>query len=172
MGSSGFAITWKTALPKLKGEDQRGYYERKIHRRRYKVIIWWWWRLFPSLRGLLGEGSTKNLLPALFFPKAEISWRAPIPLQFSISPQWLSELRRLWTSAPWRVARELVFLIGSYTMPEQHSQSTLTSLGRVCMRVYLQPATRIFGRMTFLFTCHCDYARVEQTRKKSQQRVS
>ena len=50
-----------------------------------------------------------------------------------ISPQWLSELRRLWLSVFWRVACELVFLIDSHTTPGQHRQPTSDFLGsRVC----------------------------------------
>ena len=38
-----------------------------------------------------------------------------------IRPQWLSELRWLWTSIPWQVACELIWLIGSHMMPWRHS---------------------------------------------------
>ena len=49
------------------------------------------------------------------------------------SPQWLSELGRLWPSVPGRIACELVFLRGSHAMPGQHSQPVPTSLGEGCM---------------------------------------
>ena len=53
----------------------------------------------------------------------------------SSTPQWLSELRRLWTN-------KLVFLIGSHSVPWQHNQPTLTSLGQGYMvfRCNLPPA--------------------------------
>ena len=40
-------------------------------------------------------------------------------LNARISPQWLSDLRRLWLSVPLRVACELVFLVGFHTMPTE-----------------------------------------------------
>ena len=43
------------------------------------------------------------------FVKLEVSLRTLIPLfDARISPQWLSELRRLWPNVPWQVACELV----------------------------------------------------------------
>ena len=51
------------------------------------------------------------------------------------SPQWLCELIWLWTSVPWRVACELVTLIGSHTKRGQNSQPTPTSLGQGWMHV-------------------------------------
>ena len=53
-----------------------------------------------------------------------------------ISPHWLSELRWLWTSVPWRVACELVSRMGFRILLVQHSQLTPTSLSqlkRVCV---------------------------------------
>ena len=52
-----------------------------------------------------------------------------------ISPQWFIGLRWLWTTVPrWEgLACELISLMGSHTVPGQHSQSTLTSLGQNCM---------------------------------------
>ena len=40
----------------------------------------------------------------------KISLRLPISLFYlaKFSPQWLREMRRLWTNVPWRVVRELV----------------------------------------------------------------
>ena len=51
-----------------------------------------------------------------------------LTLYARISPQWLWELRWLWTSIPWRVACELVSLIGLHTiilMQYQESESLL-----------------------------------------------
>ena len=50
-----------------------------------------------------------------------------------IGPMWLGT--GSVPSVPWRVACELVSLIGSHTMPWQDSQPTQTSLGQGCMRV-------------------------------------
>ena len=52
-----------------------------------------------------------------------------------IGSQWLSEQRWLWPSVPWWVACELVSLLGSHTMPGQHSQPTPTLLGQGCLDV-------------------------------------
>ena len=74
--------------------------------------------------------------PALFFFflfsvfNVEISSRGPIPLfKLRTSPQWLSELRRPWTSVPKRTECELFSLMGSRTILGQHSQPTPTLLG-------------------------------------------
>ena len=61
-----------------------------------------------------------------FFSVLEISSRTPVSL---------FRLRRMWPRVPWRVACELVSLIGSHTMPGQNSQPTPTSLGRMCLCV-------------------------------------
>ena len=54
-------------------------------------------------------------------------------------------------------------------MPGQHDQPTPTSLGQGCMRVWLQPATRNFGRMTGVFLRATAVTRgVEGTPNKSQ----
>ena len=52
-----------------------------------------------------------------------------------ISVRWLINELRWLLSVPWRVACELISLIRSHTMPEQHCQPTLTSLSQVCMHV-------------------------------------
>ena len=49
------------------------------------------------------------------------------------------------------VVCELISLIGSYTVPGQHNQPTLTLLGRGCVCDCVQPATCSFGRMTRVF---------------------
>ena len=89
-------------------------------------------------------------------------------LQARISPQWLSELRRLWPSVPWWVSCELVSLIGTHTMPaQQHSQSTLTSLGQGCMCVRCDLPPALLTEWQGSFMCHCGNTRVEQTPNKS-----
>ena len=61
-----------------------------------------------SRANIFGDCSTIRSPPALFF-QVEISWRTKIPLCLAKdSPQWLSELKRLWPSVPSRVACELV----------------------------------------------------------------
>ena len=89
--------------------------------------------------GIGGESSDMYFPPApflllLFFQLVEINSRFNFTPYARIGPQWLNELRRLWPSVQCRVACELVSLIGFCTMPEQHSQSTPTSLGQGCMR--------------------------------------
>ena len=79
-----------------------------------------------------------------------------------INLQWLSELRRLWTSVPWPAECELVYCIGSYTTPGQHSQPAPTSLGQRCILV---------GRMTGSLTCHRGRTGVERSPNKSQHRL-
>ena len=70
---------------------------------------------FPSLARILGECSAIHSTPALFFLfffvfEVEISSFAYInsTLYARISPQWLSELRRLWPNVPSQVACKLV----------------------------------------------------------------
>ena len=74
------------------------------------------------------------------FPSALfLKWKSARAHQFhslcQISPQWLSELRRLWPSVPWWVACELVSFVGSHTMPWT-AKSALTPSDFVCSRVY------------------------------------
>ena len=95
----------------------------------------------------LGESFGDSFFPScalifffFFFSGDQLAHINPPPFFFGgggcrVSPQWLSELRRMWPRAPWLVACELVSLIGSHTMPGQHSQQTPTSLGQGCMRV-------------------------------------
>ena len=54
-----------------------------------------------------------------------------IPL-FTPGPRWLSKLRWLWLSVPWRVACEPVHLIDSHMKLGQLWQPTPTSLGQGC----------------------------------------
>ena len=76
----------------------------------------------------------RECLPALFsffspllfsplFLKVEISSHTLIPLYARISPQWLSDLRRLWPSFPRRVACELV----SWSVPTPCLDSDIVS---------------------------------------------
>ena len=60
---------------------------------------------FSSRARILGECSTIHSPPALFFL---LKWLAHTnsTLYAMISPQWLSELRRLWPSVHWRVVCE------------------------------------------------------------------
>ena len=73
-------------------------------------------------------GRFDDSLPAYaFFFRAEIILRTLLPpFGARISPQWLSELKRLWLSIPLGAALELVSLIGSDTMFRKHSQLTPT----------------------------------------------
>ena len=82
------------------------------------VVCWCCCYCFFCIRRYWERGSTNHSSPAFF--RAQ-----PIPLlQKSISPQWLSKRKRLYTSVPWRVAWELVSLIGFHTMPGKHSRPT------------------------------------------------
>ena len=60
---------------------------------------WWWWRwLFLRLREL--RENVRLFIPRLrFIFEVEISLRTLIRYA-RISPQWLSELRRLWPNVP------------------------------------------------------------------------
>ena len=60
---------------------------------------------FSSLSMILGECSIIHsslvlLFIFFFFFEVEISSRTLIPLYARLSPQWLSELRRLWPNVP------------------------------------------------------------------------
>ena len=73
-----------------------------------------------SLARIWGECSTIYSLPTLFsflFEVAISSHALIQPFNARISLQWLSELRWLWPNVPWQVACELVFQIGSHTIP-------------------------------------------------------
>ena len=64
-----------------------------------------------------------------------VKWRSAGILYARIGPQWLSKLRWLWLSVPCQIVCELISLIGSHTIPGQHYQPNLTSLGHGCMHV-------------------------------------
>lgn len=114
----------------------------------------------------------------------EISSRAPTRLfRPEISPQWLSDLRRLWTSVPRRVAWKLVSLIAPYTMPGQGSQPKSDIVGfkvYACLVVTCHlhfwqndcgsSSFFCFVLFLFLFTCHCGDTGVDRTLNKSQHR--
>ena len=77
-------------------------------------------------------------------------WRSACTHQFHpfrprISPQWLSNLRWLWTSVPLWVVCGPISLLSSYIVPGQHSQPTLTSLILVMM----------YAWVFFFFFCVC-----------------
>ena len=55
-------------------------------------------------------------------------------MKVRISPQCVSELRRLWLSFPDELRVSSFSLIGAHTMSGQHSQPTPTSSGQRCMR--------------------------------------
>ena len=85
-----------------------------------------------------------------------LKWRSACVHQFHsfrwrINLQWLSKLRWLWMSIPWWVVCELISLMGSHTLLEQHSQPTLTLLDQGCTCALLQPATCTFCKMTKVF---------------------
>ena len=83
---------------------------------------------FRSQARIMGEGSTNHCLPALYKNKIGDQLACTIPTVYTrISPQWLSGPSRLWRCVPWRVACELVFLIGFHTMPGKHSEFTPNS---------------------------------------------
>ena len=73
-------------------------------------------------------------------------------------------------SVLWRVACELVSLIGSYSMTGQHSQPTPTSLGKGVwlFRCILSPALLV--ECTGFFKCHCGNTGVGWTTNKNQNR--
>ena len=85
------------------------------------------------------------------------------------SPQWLSELRRLWPNVPRQVACELV----SGEVPTLCLDSGIVSPLRlrlvkgVCVfRCNLPPA--LLAERPGSFTCHCGDTGVERTPNKSQ----
>ena len=56
-------------------------------------------------------------------------------LKARISPQWLSEMRRLSPIVPWTFASELVSQIGYHSMPGQRIQFFPISMGQGGMPV-------------------------------------
>ena len=96
----------------------------------------WWWVFFAckNYRWRFNKPFPARFFFFFFF-KVEISSCALIPpFRLGISPQWLSELRWLWTSCPWQVACETPFLdrfphcLGSKGSPLWHLWSGLTVL--------------------------------------------
>ena len=85
--------------------------------------------------GILGEDSTNHSPPAIFFFFKRILVRAYQPHSLSQDQSTDAQLRRQWPSVRWRVACELVSLIGSHTRPGQHGQPILTLLGQGCASV-------------------------------------
>ena len=87
-----------------------------------------------------------------------------------ISSQWLSELRRLWPSAPWRVACELY----PYQIPTLCLNSIVIPLRFHCVkgvsvfRCYLPPA--LLAEWPGSCTNHKGNTGVERTLNKSQHR--
>ena len=69
------------------------------------------------MRGFYGK--VRRFIPHLrffFFQSGDQFANTNSTFMTRISPQWLSELRWLWTSIPWRVACKFVFLMDSHTM--------------------------------------------------------
>ena len=109
---------------------------------------------FSSLARILGECSTIQSPPAFFkfFFKVEISSHTLSPL---FRPESVHSGSASWEDCGKVFPDELrvnLFPDRFHTTPGQrYSQPTPTSLGQGCMRVYVQPATCIFGRMTEVF---------------------
>ena len=112
---------------------------------------WWWW-LFPCWWGLWGKVWWLIPCPRFFFLSEDQLMHTNSTFQARISPQWLSKLRWVWPSVSWWVASGFVALIGSHTMPGQHSQPTLTVFSEVCM-YNLPPA--LLSEWPGSFTCYC-----------------
>ena len=106
-----------------------------------------------------------------FFFKVGNTSRTPISLfQAMVNPQWLSELRRPWSSVAWKDTCEFVSLKGSHTMPGEHTQPILTLFDQRCcvFRCYLPSA--LLAEWPGSFMCHCHDTGVERTLNKSQHR--
>ena len=107
------------------------------------------------------------------FFKVEISSRTLIPLFMPESPQWLSEIRRLWSSVPRGAACELV----PWQVPTLSLDSGRVSPLRLCwvkgvsvFRCNLPPA--LLAKWPGSFTCHCGYTEVgRDTEQKSAHKV-
>ena len=90
-------------------------------------------------------------------------------LQARISPQWHSELRRLWPNVPWQVACELVSgqIPTLWLDSDKVSPLQLRWVKGVCVfRCNLPPA--LLTEWPGSFTCHCQNTGVERTLNKSQ----
>ena len=87
-----------------------------------------------------------------------------------ISQQRQSELRWLWTSLPWWVACELVYLTDSHNMPGHHSQPILTSLGKSVCSFSCNLSLPPLAGWPWSFMCHRGSMRVEWTLSKSKDR--
>ena len=88
--------------------------------------------------------------------------------EIKISLQWLSKLRSLWPSVPWRVACELVSQQDPTLCPLSSSKPSLTSsIKGVCVfRCNLPPA--LLAEWLGSFMCHCGKKGVEWHQNKVQ----
>ena len=75
-------------------------------------------------------------------------------LKARIRPQWLSRLRQLWMSVPWHVC-ELVPLLGSCTMPGQHSQPTPTSTAQQTKTTSCKALNSLMKQSATSLWCKC-----------------
>ena len=131
--------------------------------------MWWW--LFPRMPGLWEECSTIHspLVLFFFFLSGDSLSHTNSTLLGRISPQWLSELRRLWPSVPWWVACELVSWYLSTLCLDSGIVSPLRLHWVKGVRVFrcnLPPALLLVWQGSF--TCHCSNMEVEETPNKSQ----
>ena len=126
---------------------------------------------FPYLPGFW---KVCRFTPRLFFKTFFSADQLPhtnFTFQARISPQWLSELRRLRPTASWRVASELVFpdTFPHYAWTAQSAYSDFfgsrvyACLGVTCHLHFWQTDRG-------LFTCHCGNMGVDRTPINSQHR--
>ena len=83
-----------------------------------------------------------------------------------VSRVYNSKLRKLRTRIPWQVVCQRVSLTESHTVPGQHYQPGLTSLGQgyiTCLLVFL-------AEWSGPFTCHCCNTEEEHTPNQIQHR--
>ena len=126
---------------------------------------------FPRTRGLWTK-VRRIILHLRFFICLfiHINWRSArahtfYSFRLRISPQWLSELKRLWMSVSWRAACKLLF----WRVPILCLYSTVRPLGLPCVKgVYvsgcnLPPA--LLAERPGSFTCYCGNTGVERVPK-------
>ena len=124
------------------------------------------------LASVLGECSTVHSPCAFFFFFFWSGYKLEhtnSTLFVRISPQWLSELRRLWPSVPWQVACELV----SWLVPTPCLDSGIVSPLRLrwvkdvwVFRFNLPPA--LLAEWPGSFACHCGNTGMELTPKEKE----
>ena len=101
----------------------------------------WWLQPIPFMVAFSSQAKKirerlRRIIPSLhffFFKWRSARWDQLRSIRPRINPEWLSELRRLLISVPWRVAYELVSLMGSQKLDNIVSPLRLRWIEDACI---------------------------------------